>query len=328
MKIPLKRTSIRLAALILLAALLTPAALSCEAPAAPSTPAPQQPVITSPKMSVNPPTITVDTRQGDSSSHKTTVSVANDGQGVMIWAATKTQKWLWLTEANGAIQKSTFSTFDVFVTANELDAGTYTDNITVEGVGTRNSPQYILVTLNVAPPETAAGSSSAVLRKPTPDPPWEYSIYMNSNYHFQLKYPDSYKTRTAVVNGSTFYAAEPGNKVDQDFIMVIVLGTYGVDIQSTVEEWAKDAIRTVTSGRTNLKQISSDNTSTLADGVTPAYEFLYESKSATTTPFQAYAFGFQKGSRWIFFGATAPSVNMPDKLEKFKQIGKTLELLD
>jgi hypothetical protein len=109
--------------------------------------------------------------------------------------------------------------------------------------------------------------------------------------------------------------------------MVIVTGAFGVDTKSVVEEWAKDAIRTM-GGKPNPKLIAQDNTTTLADGITPAYEFLYESKSSASLAYQCYAFGAQKKNRYIFFGAVCPLSYAPDKIDLWKQIARTLEFND
>jgi hypothetical protein len=107
--------------------------------------------------------------------------------------------------------------------------------------------------------------------------------------------------------------------------MVAVASSYGIEQTDVVAEIAKNAIR-VAGGRPNPKLVSSDNTTTLADGVTPAFEYVYDSKSAASPSYEFYAYGFQKGSRYIFFGAVSTLDNAATLMPTWKQIGQTMEL--
>jgi len=64
------------------------------------------------------------------------------------------------------------------------------------------------------------------------------------------------------------------------------------------------------------------------DGITPAFEYLYDAKSSTKISSQVYIYGVKKGSRYILFGAVAPSAIAPDKLQLWKEIAHTLEFVD
>ena len=246
----------------------------------------------------------------------------------MIWAATESSPWMWMDAANGALEHLTMATFKVYISPSSLAAGTYTGDINIEGAASRGSPQIVKVTLVIKPaPAPATDAGGGPPKKAVPPPPWEYSQYKNDTYHFVLKYPASYQTKQSPVNGATFVAVSSTGSSTFDSIMVIVTGSYGVQTSDVLIEAAKNAIR-VAGGRPNPKLVSSDNTTTLADGVTPAYEYIYDSKTEASPSYEFYAFGFQKGSRYIFFGATTTLDNAASRMPTWKQIGQTLELVD
>ncbi|MHB8085756.1 MAG: hypothetical protein ACYDHZ_08015 [Dehalococcoidia bacterium] len=309
--------------------ILIPAAIAgCEAP--PATPAPvaQNPQGTTPILSVDPPTITEQFTEGATDTRDETVNVHNDGEGVMIWAATGKYPWMWMEDTSGALERQTMNTVKVHISATSLTAGTYTGNINVEGAGADGSPQTVKVTVVVKPapvPVTAANGGPA--RKPVPLPPWAYTEYKNDTYHFVLKYPQTYQIKQLPVVGADFVAVSSTGNATYDMIMIGVASSYGIDTADVVAEFAKNAIR-VAGGRPNPKLISTDNTSTLADGVTPALEYVYSSKSAASPSYEFYAYGFKKGSRYIFFGATSTLDYAATRLQTWKQIGQTFELVD
>jgi hypothetical protein len=142
-----------------------------------------------------------------------------------------------------------------------------------------------------------------------------------------LKYPTSYATKQLPVSSATFVAVASASSNKADTIMIIVTGSYGVTTDDVMAEAAKSAIR-VAGGRANPKLVSSDNTTTLADGVTPAFEYVYDSRSAASPPYEFYAFGFQKGSRYIIFGATGTLDYAATRMQTWKETGHTLELVD
>jgi len=247
----------------------------------------------------------------------------NEGEGVMIWAVRKTAPWMWMNEADGALEKGYSKNLEIFIAPSGKAAGTYTDNITIEGTGTRNSPQTVVVTM-VITPAVAAGTGAASLKKAVPLPPWNYNEYEDANYDFRLRYPKDYQVKMIV--GAAFGAVSSAGKQQADTIMVRITGAYAVDNKDAVLEWTKDAIRAV-GGKPNPKLVSSDNI-TLGDGVTPGFEFLYDSKSTTTISYECYIYGVKKGSRYIMFGAVCPLSVAPEKIQLWKEIARTLEFVD
>ncbi len=300
--------------------------IACSAPASP--PPVQQPVDTSPKIGISSQALSLEFKEGQSPTSSKIITLMNEGGGVMIWAARKSQAWLWMNEADGALEKGYSKNLEIFISPSGLQPGTYKDSITVEAMGARNSPQTIQVTMVISPnPSSPGGSATGPQKKAVPPPPWAYDEYKNDNYNFVLKYPKDCVTKQLTTRGAAFGAVNTSVTQQADNIMVIVTGAFGVDTKSVVEEWAKDAIRTM-GGKPNPKLIAQDNTTTLADGITPAYEFLYESKSSASLAYQCYAFGAQKKNRYIFFGAVCPLSYAPDKIDLWKQIARTLEFND
>jgi hypothetical protein len=264
--------------------------------------------------------------EGDSNTVTKTLTIGNDGGGVMVWAARKTAPWLWMNGADGALETGYTKDVEVFFSASGLTAGTYTDTISVEGVSAGNSPQTVKVTVTVKAVAAVTGdASNAVARAPTPAPPWQYNEYSNDTYNFRLRYPKNYDVKQ--FTGAAFGAVAGGGKDDSDDILLQISGSYGVDYKSVAEEWAKTAMRAAGAARLNIRTLSDDKT-TLADGSTPAYELTYESKSSGTSSFQSYVFGAQKGSRFIFFAGCATLPTATGKMDLWKQIGHTLEFLD
>ncbi|MGA2368544.1 MAG: hypothetical protein ABSF74_08250 [Dehalococcoidia bacterium] len=306
-----------------------PAAIAgCSAPAAEPAPVAQNTQDTTPVLSVDPPTISEQFTEGDSNTRNETVNVHNDGEGVMIWAATESSPWMWLEDTSGALERLTMSTVKVNISPSSLKAGTYTGDINIEGAGAEQSPQIVKVTMVIKPPPPpTTDTSGAPLKKTVPPPPWDYTQYTNDTYHFVLKYPTSYQIKQLPINGANFVAvSSTGNSVF-DTIMVGVAGIYGIERSEVVAEFAKNAIR-VAGGRPNPKLVSSDNNTMLADGATPAFEYVYDSRSAASPSYEFYAFGFQKGSRYIFFGATSTIDYAATRMQTWKQIGQTFELTD
>ena len=296
----------------------------CSAPAAaPVTP--EQPVEMVPKLGVNSLSINVQFKEGDSKTVTKNITFMNEGEGVMVWAARKTQPWIWMNEMDGALEKGYSKDLAIFIAPSGKVAGTYTDNVTIEGIGTRNSPQYVLVTMVITPADaTATGGDAIVVKKTVPLPPWEYNEYTDSNYNFRLRYPKDYRQKSLA--GSTFGAETSSNSPQANSIRMNIVSALGVDANSVALEWAK-AIR-MSGGGSSPKVISSDNTTTLLDGVTPAFEWLFDAKSSTQISSQVYVYGVKKGSRYILFGAVAPSAIAPDKLQLWKEIAHTLEFVD
>jgi hypothetical protein len=295
----------------------------CSEPAAaPVTP---QPVEMVPRLGVNSLSMQVQFKQGDSKTVTKNITFMNEGEGVMVWAVRKTVPWIWMNEMDGALEKGYSKNLEIFIAPSGKEAGTYTDNITIEGTGTRNSPQNVLVTMVITPADAiVTGGDTTVVKKTVPAPPWEYSEYNDSNYNFRLRYPKDYRQKSLA--DATFGAEASSNSPQANSIRINISSALGVDANSVALEWAK-AIR-LSGGGSSPKLISSDNMTTLLDGVTPAFEWLYDAKSSTKISSQVYIYGVKKGSRYILFGAVAPSEIAPDKLQLWKEIAHTLEFVE
>jgi hypothetical protein len=289
----------------------------------PAPAAPQEPAVTSPKLGVNSQSINLQFAEGDTKTVTRNITFMNEGEGVMIWAATKTAPWIWMNEADGALEKGYSKNLEIFIAPSGKAPGTYKDNLTIEGAGARNSPQTVVVTMVITPAPPAPGPDAAVVKKPVPPPPWDYNEYFNDNYNFRLRYPKDYQQKQLA--DATFGAEASANSPQANSIRINIVSAYGVDYNAVTLEWAK-AIR-LSGGGASPKVISSDNETTLLDGVTPAFEFLYDAKSSTKTSSQVYIYGVKKGSKYILFGAVAPLANAPDRLQVWKEIARTLEFV-
>ena len=306
-------------------ALVTVCTAACSAPA-PVPVAPQEPAVTSPKLGVNSLTLDLRFVEGDSKTVTKNITFMNEGEGVMVWAVRKTVPWIWMTEADGALEKGYSKNLEIFVAPAGKAPGTYTDNITIEGAGARNSPQTILLTMVITPAPPVAGSdeAAAAAKKPVPLPPWDYNEYYDTNYNFRLRYPKDYQKKQLAA--STFGAEASGNSNKANSIRMNIISGLGVDYNAAALEWAK-AIR-VSGGGSSPKVVSSDNATTLLDGVTPAFEYLYDAKSTTAISSQVYIYGVKKGNRYIMFGGVAPSAIAAERLPVWKEIARTLEFVD
>ncbi|MFA5065092.1 MAG: hypothetical protein WC566_06475 [Dehalococcoidia bacterium] len=302
---------------LLIAGCSQPAATT--APAASETPA----VDASPRLGINSLAIDVQFMQGDSKTVIKKITFMNEGGGVMIWALRKTVPWIWTTEMDGALEKGYSKTLDVYIAPAGMEAGTYTENITIEGTGTRNSPQNVVVTMVITPPAATPAEAAAAARKETPLPPWDYNEYFNDVYNFRIRYPKEYKLQA--LPDSVFGAIASPSTSDANTIRVYIVSSFGVDSSSVAFEWAK-SIR-LSGGGASPKVVASDNATTLLDGVTPAFEYLYDAKSATKISSQVYVYGVKKGNRYILFGGVAPLDIAPDRLPLWKEIAHTMEFV-
>jgi hypothetical protein len=277
-----------------------------------------------PRLGINSLAIQVNIKEGDSTTLTKNITFMNEGEGVMVWAARKTQPWLWLDERDGVLEKGYSKNLQVFIAPSGKGAGTYTDNITIEGAGTRNSPQNVVVTMVISPAVPVVGEAdTSAMRKPVPPPPWEYSEYKDDNYGFRLRYPKEYQEKLVV--GSTFSAISYPGKPSSDSIMLLITSAYGVDYEDASLEWAKTAIRS-TGGKPNPKLVSSENI-TLQDGVTQGFELVYDSKSATTASYEVYIQGVKKGNRYILFAGISALSTAAGKIPRWREIARTLEFI-
>jgi len=231
-----------------------------------------------------------------------------------------------MEEADGVLEKGYSETLDIFVAPAGKAPGTYKTNITIEGAGAKNSPQTVVLTMVITPaaPVVGTDAAAAAAKKPVPLPPWDYTEYFDSNYNFRIRYPKDYKKQQ--LTDSSFGAVASANTPQANSIRINIESGLGFDYNVATLEWAK-AIR-MSGGGASPKVISSDNSTTLLDGVTPAFEFLYDARSSTKISSQVYIYGVKKGNRYIMFGAVAPLADAPDKLQLWKEIAHTLEFVD
>jgi len=310
----------------LLTAVLLIAVVACEAPpaAAPATPpAASQTDDTMPKISLDTSTLALTFTEGDTKTQTKTLYVMNDGGGVLIYATRKSVDWMWLNEPDGACEKGYSKKVEIFVSAAGLAAGTYKDSLTVSAQRASNTPQTVQVTVTVTP-APASGQEAGIDKKPVPPPPWEYNEYKNDNYNFVIKYPKDYQVSQTPMVGTVFSAIAAQSTASSNDIMVAVKPRY--DFKSSAEEWAKEILR-LRGAKANLKVITQEDI-TLADGVTPASEILYESKVLSTASHKIYIRGVNKKNRWVFFGAVSLLSDTEDHLPLWKQIADTLEFPD
>lgn len=316
--------------IIIAVSILTLILGGCSGPAPAATSQPdttQETASTAPRIVVSPQSITVEFTEGQTKTETRTLTILNDGGGVMLWAATKSQPWIWMTDANGALEKGFSKNLEINIAASGMAAGTYKDVISVEGVGASNSPLSVPVTMVVkAAPAPATESGPAVTKKAAPPPPWEYNEWTNDTYNLRFRYPKTYTVRQLA--GMPFGAINNPGKDDSDMIMIMIESAYGVSYLEAITEFSKEAMRQMGAGRMNPKVIANDNMTTLADGITPAYEVTIESRSSSGGSYECYVFGFKKGNRYIFFAGVSLIDYAPNKLDIWKQMGKTLEITD
>lgn len=297
-----------------------PAATTTQQPAA------QQAVSTSPKIGVSPESLTLEFTEGKTTTINKTLNILNQGGGVMQWAATKTQPWMWMTGANGALEKGYSANVEIAFSASGMAAGTYTDTISVEGVGATNSPVAVKVTMVVKPPPAAAPDpDSKEARKAAPVPTWEYNEWTNDTYKLRFRYPKDYVTKNMI--GVMMGAIANSGKANSEVLMLNIESAYGVSYMDAVTEFGKDAIRQM-GGKPNPKLITNDNTTKLADGVTPAFEVVFDSKSSSGGNYEVYVFGFQKSNRFVLIGACTALSNAESRMAIWKEMAHTLEMTD
>jgi hypothetical protein len=58
---------------------------------------------------------------------------------------------MWMEDTSGELERGTMNTFKVYISPSSLAAGTYTGDITIEGVGAQGSPQVVKVTMLIKP---------------------------------------------------------------------------------------------------------------------------------------------------------------------------------
>ncbi|NIX54885.1 MAG: T9SS type A sorting domain-containing protein, partial [candidate division Zixibacteria bacterium] len=83
------------------------------------------------------------------------VSVTNVGTGTLDWTATYDAAWITVAPLSGTAPSS----IDIGTNIDGLVSGTYIDTVTITAVGALNSPQYVVVTLNLNPPSSQGGDT-------------------------------------------------------------------------------------------------------------------------------------------------------------------------
>lgn len=294
----------------------------CAAPA-PVQVAPEQPVELVPRLGVNALAIQVQFVEGDTKTVTKNIVFMNEGDGVLMWAARKTEPWIWMDEMDGVLERGSQKNLQVYISPNGKTAGTYSDNVSIEGARARNSPQMVQVTMTITPAAPVVSSEDAVVRKPVPLPPWDYTEYKNGSYNFRLRYPREYQEKPII--GTNMAAICYAGKPTSDMIMLTVTSSYGVDQEDVSFEVVKAAVRAV-GGKPNPKLVSSDNI-TLLDGATNGFEYLYESKTATTGSYQVLLRGVRYGNRFIIFSGISSVGVAQDKIPRWREIADTLEFV-
>ncbi len=100
-----------------------------------------------PALEVTPLSLTFDATVGGGDPASQSFDIANVGYGDMAWTATENAGWFSLSSTSGSAPPT--ATIDVSVSIAGLTADTYEDTILVEAPGATNSPQEVIITLNL-----------------------------------------------------------------------------------------------------------------------------------------------------------------------------------
>ncbi|MBD3217650.1 MAG: hypothetical protein GF310_05185 [candidate division Zixibacteria bacterium] len=114
-----------------------------------------------PALEVTPLSLTFDATVGGSDPASQSFDVSNVGYGDMAWTATEDAGWFSLSETSGSAPPT--ATVDVSVSISGLTADTYVDTILVEAPGATNSPQEVIITLNLTEPPTLSVNPATLL---------------------------------------------------------------------------------------------------------------------------------------------------------------------
>jgi hypothetical protein len=112
-------------------------------------------------LAVAPDALTFRAEEGDVQTDWQTISIRNDGDGIMTWSATADQNWILASSLEGTAPTDII----VAVDPTGLSIGEYTGSITITASGAVNSPQIVGVTLYVQP-EIFSIYLPLVLRQP------------------------------------------------------------------------------------------------------------------------------------------------------------------
>jgi hypothetical protein len=99
-------------------------------------------------LNVSPGTLTHGTNVNSNESFTDTLRISNNGNGILVWTASKSKSWVSL----GAVAGTGSGIVPVTIKSQGLAVGTYTDDIVINAPGAEGSPAHVQVTLNVFQP--------------------------------------------------------------------------------------------------------------------------------------------------------------------------------
>jgi len=69
----------------------------------------------------------------------------------MVWSAGKSQTWIGVTPASGAVASGVYTYVDITANPTGKTAGTYSGNVVISGSGAVNTPQNVPITMTILP---------------------------------------------------------------------------------------------------------------------------------------------------------------------------------
>ncbi len=103
-----------------------------------------------PVLEYSPTKLEFTTQQGAPNSDNQSVDIWNYGKGFFPWTISKDKDWVILDPTSGtAYGDKKANTVTVAVNSSNMPSGNYTANITISAPGTLNSPQVVLVYLQI-----------------------------------------------------------------------------------------------------------------------------------------------------------------------------------
>lgn len=96
---------------------------------------------------VSPTALTFDATEGGADPASQSFNISNAQSGDMDWTASEDAGWIDLSETSGTVPPAV--DVDVSISISGLAAGTHVDTILVEAAGANNSPQEVIITLNL-----------------------------------------------------------------------------------------------------------------------------------------------------------------------------------
>ncbi|MEO8592835.1 MAG: Ig-like domain-containing protein [Candidatus Solibacter sp.] len=115
-------------------------------------------LIPPPHLTLSSQNLTYSATVGAASPAGQNVTITNTGGGTLSWTAVKTQPWLTVSSSGGTAPSSLGITLNTVT----LNAGTYTDTVTISAPGAEASPQSITVTLTMIPPPIISLSTTGL----------------------------------------------------------------------------------------------------------------------------------------------------------------------